>query len=343
MLCSDCRVDQAKAQSLEVSTVPEPGSILLEQWTVGVVGSGGGGAAGGGHMTGLSLLQAVRSYLHFSQLSAWYSKTGGTKPWNVLIRVTIPGQEFASKFSRPPEEHYFPPAWAGSGSAICVSVRSLPRSDDIPTVICSHNQSTSTSPDEEEESKLGIAGSLAWRDQADLRKSLVKSKLVTSETLPMYPDCPGPGRLTKSDSMDSMLGDSLIDPPQSLSKMAPKRYQSPSRCGSPSLEAPEPLMGYRNPPPPYEQAISTIRSDTESPDARLNRHDLLRRRDLTLFHGLHPRLFHAQSRLSLPPKPVQPGGPKRPMNTIPCRAMVDTNPSSSRTELYILLNSQNFV
>ena len=313
---------QAKARSLEVSTVPEPGSILLEQWTVGVAGGGGGQ-----QMTGLSLLQAVRSYLHFSQLSAWYSKTGGTKPWNVLIRVTIPGEEFASKFSRPPEEHYFPPAGT-AGSSICVSVRSLPRSDDIPTVICSHNNqsSTSSSPEEEEESKLGIAGALAWRDQAgDLRKSLVKSKLVTSETLPMYPDCPGPGRLTKSDSMDSMLGDSLIDPPQSLSKMAPKRYQSPSRCGSPSLEAPEPLMGYRNPPPPYDQAISSIRSDSESPEARLNRHDLLRRRDLTLFHGLHPRLFHAQTRLSLPPKPVQAGGSKKPLNTIPCRAMVDTS------------------
>ena len=51
-------------------------------------------------MSGLGLLQAVRSYLHFSQLSAWYSKTTGSKPWNVLIRVTIPGQEFATKFSQ---------------------------------------------------------------------------------------------------------------------------------------------------------------------------------------------------------------------------------------------------
>ena len=42
--------------------------------------------------------------------------------------------------------------------------------------------------------------------------------------------------------MDSMLGDSLLDPPQSLQKIPPKRYQSPSRCGSPSLEAPEHLL-----------------------------------------------------------------------------------------------------
>ena len=48
--------------------------------------------------------------------------------------------------------------------------------------------------------------------------------------------------MTRSDSMDSMLGDSLLDPPQSLQKIPPKRYQSPSRCGSPSLEAPEHLL-----------------------------------------------------------------------------------------------------
>ena len=29
--------------------------------------------------------------------------------------------------------------------------------------------------------------------------------------------------LTRSDSMDSMLGDSLLDPPQSLQKIPPKR------------------------------------------------------------------------------------------------------------------------
>jgi len=314
LLCSDCRVGEAKARSLEVTTVPEPGSILLEQWTVAVTT---GGHGQGGTMSGLALLQAVRSYLHFSQLSAWYSKTGGTKPWNILIRITIPGEAFSSKFSRPPEHHYFPAAGAGGSTNINVSVKSLPRSDNIPAVVCAHNQSTS-SPEEEEESKLGMAGALAWRDQADLRRTIAKSKLVSSETFPAFQDCPGSGRLTKSDSMDSMLGDSLIDPPQSLSKIPPKRYQSPSRCGSPSLEAPEPLMQYRCPPPAYDQATN---GDTESPDSRLNRHDLLRRRDLTQFHGLHPRLFHGP-RLSLLPPKLAPAGPKRPMNLIPCRAMV---------------------
>ena len=281
-----------------MTTVPEPGSILLEQWTVAVTG----GAPSSGHMTGLSLLQAVRSYLHFSQLSAWYSKTGGSQPWNVLMRITIPGEEFSSKFSRPPEQHYFPPAWGGGNSNISVSVRSLPRTDEIPLVICPHSQEA----EEEEESKLGMAGSLTWQDQ-DLRRSLARSRVEG-------PECSG--RLTKSDSMDSMLGSSLLDPPHSLAKIPPRRYQSPSRCGSPSLEAPEPLMGLRNQaaPPPYEQAVAQ-RSEGESPDSRLNRHDLLRRRDLTLFHGLHPRLLHGQPRLSLPPR-LQQAGQRRPFNTL---------------------------
>ena len=72
----------------------------------------------------------------------------------------------------------------------------------------------------------------------DLRRALVKSKLAMSAA-----ECAAStSNLPRSDSMDSMLGDSLLDPPQSLQKIPPKRYQSPSRCGSPSLEAPEHLL-----------------------------------------------------------------------------------------------------
>ena len=72
----------------------------------------------------------------------------------------------------------------------------------------------------------------------DLRRALVKSKLAMSAA-----ECAASAsNLPRSDSMDSMLGDSLLDPPQSLQKIPPKRYQSPSRCGSPSLEAPEHLL-----------------------------------------------------------------------------------------------------
>jgi hypothetical protein len=46
---------------------------------------------------------------------------------------------------------------------------------------------------------------------------------------------------SKQPAADPLLGESLLDPPQSLDLFA-RRYQSPSRCGSPSLEAPEYLM-----------------------------------------------------------------------------------------------------
>ena len=114
-----------------------------------------------------------------------------------------------------------------------------------------------------------------------MRKALVRSKLAECQA-----------NLPRSDSMDSMLGDSLLDPPQSLQKIPPKRYQSPSRCGSPSLETPEHLLfGKKRYSPP--------RSPTQE---RRARQDLLRRRDMTLFYGLHPRLLHsgAEPKLSLP-------------------------------------------
>ena len=77
-----------------------------------------------------SLFQAVRSYLHFSQLSAWLSSSRGEEPKNILFRITIPGETFASKFASnqaAPEEHSFPPAAVGRSSSVHVSVRSIPR------------------------------------------------------------------------------------------------------------------------------------------------------------------------------------------------------------------------
>lgn len=67
-----------------------------------------------------SLFQAVRSQLHFSQLSAWWSRTKGTSPLHVAYRLTMPGDAFASQFWRTPEEHTFPLAAISSTSAIQV-------------------------------------------------------------------------------------------------------------------------------------------------------------------------------------------------------------------------------
>ena len=215
----DCRLGAARS-SLAITTKPEPGSVLLEQWTVAVLPAS---ASSGPLMSSLALLQAVRSYLHFSQLSAWYSRSNGNSPWNVLIRITIPGEEFSTKFAKPPESHYFPVAGAGAGSTIAVSVKSLPRTEAPPILLCSH---VHAGTEEEEAGKQGEAGSLPpYPSPQDLRRTLGKGRLAGTET-----DCPG--RLTKSDSLDSMLGDSLLDPPQSRARMTPRRFQSPSRLNT---------------------------------------------------------------------------------------------------------------
>ena len=126
----------------------------------------------------------MRSYLHFSQLSAWLSSSRGEEPKNILFRITIPGETFASKFAQStsaaaPEEHFFPPAAVGRSSSVHVSVRSIPRCESVPSVICPHKeregagavdaefadrQTPSTSPEEEEGGKVAMVGAVAWRD-----------------------------------------------------------------------------------------------------------------------------------------------------------------------------------
>ena len=67
------------------------------------------------------------------------------------------------------------------------------------------------------------------RIEDDLRRSMMKAKLAENN------------RVTRSESPDTQLGESLLDPPNSLSRI-PRRYRSPSRSGSPSLETPEHLI-----------------------------------------------------------------------------------------------------
>lgn len=73
------------------------------------------------------LFQAVRSQLHFSQLSAWWSSSKGTHPINVCYRVTLPGEAFASQFTRPPVHHIFPPAAVGPNTQLKVCSTYIPQ------------------------------------------------------------------------------------------------------------------------------------------------------------------------------------------------------------------------
>lgn len=192
--------------SQNVESVPEMPYILLEQWTIHMLPRRVPDAT----ISPRALIQAVRSFLHFSQLCAWLTLTGGKSPQNVHYRVCVPGEAFSSKFSTRPDCHLFPIANVGRNAAMKVLMKCHPRCGDIPAVVCPKHS----------EANLPLKV-LKCRTDEHLYDGLVPSPSSS------------PG--------DTMLGESLLDPPNSLC-MFPKRYQSPSRCGSPSLEVPEHLM-----------------------------------------------------------------------------------------------------
>ncbi|GFT73069.1 protein FAM214A [Nephila pilipes] len=221
-----------------VDSVPEMPYLLLEQWTIHMLPRRVPDAS----ISPRGLIQAVRSFLYFSQLCAWYSLTGGKSPQNVHYRVCVPGEAFSSKFSSQPDCHMFPVANIGRNSAMKVLMKCHPRCGEIPSVPC-HKHSKPNLP--------------------------LKTLKGSSEVFEMHNPSPGgsyaldgilpTGTSSRTSSpADSMLGESLLDPPNSLC-MYPKRYQSPSRCGSPSIEVPEHLMFgktimKREEPPPQRRS-----------------------------------------------------------------------------------------
>ncbi|PSN52982.1 hypothetical protein C0J52_01113 [Blattella germanica] len=243
LLCAGCQCGQQKAQSPEVANIPSPTDLLLEQWVVSMVTRR---CADSPHISVRSLFQAVRSQLHFSQLSAWWSSSKGGSPAHVNFRVTVPGEAFASQFERAPVEHSFPVAGISRGTAVKVSVRSLPRMNAVPRIRCPlHHR--------EAEPEQGAVG--------------------------------GIGEPCSKHTADPLLGESLLDPPHSLDLFT-RRYQSPSRCGSPSLEAPEHLMfgrGAATVKPEVTRSTMGRWRDSSPPSPphhrRLGRQGLARRRD----------------------------------------------------------------
>ncbi|RZF33683.1 hypothetical protein LSTR_LSTR007061 [Laodelphax striatellus] len=142
LLCADCQCGREKAQSSDIAVVPSPNDLLLEQWTVSLVKNRSSIVP----MTINGLFQAVRSQLHFSQLSAWWSSSRGKTPQNVCYRLTLPEQAFSSQFSRQPLEHSFPLASVTRNLNIKVSVQTLPRSESIYIVSCTLHSSKAEAP-----------------------------------------------------------------------------------------------------------------------------------------------------------------------------------------------------
>ncbi|XP_041987098.1 uncharacterized protein LOC121738881 isoform X3 [Aricia agestis] len=144
-----------------------PRPLLLERWTMRVTPNKS--EESGPAITAHWLLNAVRSQLHFSQLSAWratihsssedkpaerrrklsretcnYKKVEANcdesdleeRKLNLIYSIRLPGESHeGAEFARPPAEHRFPVTELG-GARLAVRLESLPRLPSVPRVRC---------------------------------------------------------------------------------------------------------------------------------------------------------------------------------------------------------------
>ncbi|XP_032809772.1 atos homolog protein A [Petromyzon marinus] len=108
------------------------GSLLLERWALHLAPR----RSGEGAVSEGTLLQAVRSYIHFSQLSAWLSAAHGKLNHSIFYRVCAPGEATEQDFAESPEEHVFPVPALACTRTLRVSVSALPRLPSPPAVQC---------------------------------------------------------------------------------------------------------------------------------------------------------------------------------------------------------------
>uniref|UniRef100_UPI00358F5F5D atos homolog protein A isoform X2 n=1 Tax=Myxine glutinosa TaxID=7769 RepID=UPI00358F5F5D len=109
------------------------GALLLERWALRSIPKRAGDAL----MGDKALLQAIRSYVHFSQLSAWLSAVQGNLSYTIFYRVCAPGESLVSDFEHSPVEHSFPTTASTPGCTLRVSVSALPYLPGLPTIYCS--------------------------------------------------------------------------------------------------------------------------------------------------------------------------------------------------------------
>lgn len=122
------------------------------------------------------LLNAVRSQLHFSQISAWLStheNAAKISKGNLTYRLSLPGETFeVSQFTSSAIKHDFPVTDIGNGLAVQISLLSLPRLPEIPSVKCNKCEPVLNIPFE----KIEISSK-------KLQKNLVDDRMYTSCTL----------------------------------------------------------------------------------------------------------------------------------------------------------------
>ncbi|XP_054981391.1 atos homolog protein A isoform X1 [Sorex araneus] len=108
-------------------------ALLLERWILEPVPRQNGDR----FIEEKTLLLAVRSFVFFSQLSAWLSVSHGAIPRNILYRISAADVDLQWNFSQTPIEHVFPVPNVSHNVALKVSVQSLPRQLNYPVLTCS--------------------------------------------------------------------------------------------------------------------------------------------------------------------------------------------------------------
>ncbi|KAM6201382.1 atos homolog protein A [Rhynchocyon petersi] len=108
-------------------------ALLLERWILEPVPRQNGER----FIEEKTLLLAVRSFVFFSQLSAWLSVSHGAIPRNILYRISAADVDLQWNFSQTPIEHVFPVPNVSHNVALKVSVQSLPRQSNYPALTCS--------------------------------------------------------------------------------------------------------------------------------------------------------------------------------------------------------------
>lgn len=89
------------------------------------------------------VINAIRSQLYFSQISAWLASPdeavrNNFKSKSIVYCLTMPGETYGSpSFLSTSQQHTFPIADVGAGVILRVSLSNLPRSDEIPPLRCS--------------------------------------------------------------------------------------------------------------------------------------------------------------------------------------------------------------
>ncbi|KAK0055789.1 protein FAM214A [Biomphalaria pfeifferi] len=142
----------------------EENSLLIERWTIKSLRRRQDEG-----MSSNLLLQAVRSYLHFSQISSWLYSTGGKLPGYLVYRVYAPGEEANLQFSEPPDKHTFP-VCSAKHTEVTVSVLSLKRQPSVPILLCALRKSS--------ESQSQAAGDKWQHDATDEAVRISSSKVV---------------------------------------------------------------------------------------------------------------------------------------------------------------------